>query len=258
MNDRRTPTRKDGSTWAQSRHALGGASQGLRDDRQPDLRDRGGAAGGSPAARAAALISGLGGFDNGLTSLITAGFLRGTQALDAQNMMFQLQLQSQSQQFDEMTSEKSELMREQNELRNVAMEQRKADNEITKAVHQDDRLMLVPQLLRPRRPAGRRRRAQSPPGARHRTTPRGRRAGTDRAVELRAAPARAEFDLAMKGRAEAEREANVLRDMAMAQLKKDDENMQEMDRHDLSRAKERGPRHRHLAHERPPATRPFR
>ncbi len=33
------------------------------------------------------------------------------------------------------------------------------------------------------------------------------------------------FDLVVKLRAENEREANVLRDMAMAQLKKDDENM---------------------------------
>ncbi len=33
------------------------------------------------------------------------------------------------------------------------------------------------------------------------------------------------FDLVVKLRAENEREANVLRDMAMAQIKKDDENM---------------------------------
>ena len=46
--------------------------------------------------------------------------------------MFQLQLQAQSQQFDEMTSERSELLRQQNTLRDVAMQQRKADNEITK------------------------------------------------------------------------------------------------------------------------------
>jgi hypothetical protein len=47
-------------------------------------------------------------------------------------MLFQLQVQAQSQQFDEMTSERSELLREQNALRDVAMEQRKADNAITK------------------------------------------------------------------------------------------------------------------------------
>ena len=47
-------------------------------------------------------------------------------------MVFQLQLQAQAQQFDEMTSERSELLRETNTLRDVAMQQRKADNQIVK------------------------------------------------------------------------------------------------------------------------------
>ncbi len=112
--------------------AIGGAVQGFAMTGNPVGALAGGAAGGFAGAAGGGVVSGLGAVDNGLTSMTAAGFLQGTQALDSQNMMFQLQLQSQSQQFDEMTSEKSELMREQNELRNVAMEQRKADNEITK------------------------------------------------------------------------------------------------------------------------------
>ena len=113
--------------------AIGGALQGLAMTGNPIGAVAGGAAGGFAGGTGGGLISGLGSADNGLTSMTAAGFLQGTQALDSQNMMFQLAMQSQSQQFDEMTTEKSELMREQNELRNVAMEQRKADNEITKA-----------------------------------------------------------------------------------------------------------------------------
>jgi hypothetical protein len=113
--------------------ALGGAIQGFAMTGNPVGAIAGGAAGGFAGGAGGGLVSGLGSFDNGLTSMTAAGFLQGTQALNSQNMMFQLEMQAQSQQFDEMTSEKSELMREQNELRNVAMEQRKADNEITKA-----------------------------------------------------------------------------------------------------------------------------
>ncbi len=64
-------------------------------------------------------------------------------ALDAQNEAFQIsmyaeqmrhqeQVQLQSQAFDEMMDEKSEQMREVNTLRDVQMQQRKADDQITK------------------------------------------------------------------------------------------------------------------------------
>ena len=84
--------------------------------------------------------------------------------------------------------------------------------------------MLVPQLLPARPPAG-----AAPPGQSHpgrRRVPRAARAGPD-ASPFDAALLQHEqtFDLVVKLRAENEREANVLRDMAMAQLKKDDENM---------------------------------
>lgn len=52
--------------------------------------------------------------------------------MNIQQMAFQTQLQQQSNQFNNMTDEKSELARETNTLRTAAMEQRKADNEITK------------------------------------------------------------------------------------------------------------------------------
>ena len=73
-----------------------------------------------------------GGFSNGAQNLINGGYLAGTEALNAQSMMFQLQLQAQSQQFDQTASERSELLREANTLRDVAMQQRKADNAIVK------------------------------------------------------------------------------------------------------------------------------
>jgi hypothetical protein len=76
--------------------------------------------------------SNVGGVANTGQDLLNGGYLAATQGLEAQQLMFQLQLQAQSQQFDEMTSERSELMRQQNTLRDVAMQQRKADNEITK------------------------------------------------------------------------------------------------------------------------------
>ena len=112
--------------------ALGGAIQGLVMTGNPIGAIAGGAAGGFAGGGAGGVISGLGGIDNGLTGLTAAGFLQGTQALNSQNMMFQLAMQAQSQQFDEMTSERSELLRETNTLRDVAMQQRKADNQIVK------------------------------------------------------------------------------------------------------------------------------
>ncbi len=73
-----------------------------------------------------------GGFSNATQNAVDGGYLAATEALNAQQMVFQLQLQAQSQQFDETTSERSELLREANTLRDVAMQQRKADNAIVK------------------------------------------------------------------------------------------------------------------------------
>jgi hypothetical protein len=97
--------------------------------------------GGNPLTIGAGAITGgfagngastVGGFSNAGQDLLNGGYLGATEALNAQQMIFQLQLQGQAQQFDEMTSERSELLRETNTLRDVAMQQRKADNQIVK------------------------------------------------------------------------------------------------------------------------------
>jgi hypothetical protein len=108
--------------------ALSGAAQGAIFGANPISIGAGalaGAVGGSAAST-------VGGATNSYQNLINGGYLGATEALEGQQMMFQLQLQAQSQQFDEMTSERSELLRQQNTLRDVAMEQRKADNTIVK------------------------------------------------------------------------------------------------------------------------------
>ena len=108
--------------------ALAGAAQGA-------------AMGGNPLSVGAGALAGgfggngattVGGFSNGAQNLLNGGYLGATEMLNGQQMMFQLQLQAQSQQFDQVASERSELLRETNTLRDVAMQQRKADNQIVK------------------------------------------------------------------------------------------------------------------------------
>ena len=53
-------------------------------------------------------------------------------ALMAENLRHQSAMQWQATWYNEMMDEKSEKMREMNELRDLDMEQRKADNQITK------------------------------------------------------------------------------------------------------------------------------
>jgi hypothetical protein len=108
--------------------AVAGAAQGAVMGGNPLTIGAGALAGGFAGNGATT----VGGFGNGAQDMVNGGYLAGTEALNAQSMMFQLQLQGQSQQFDEMTSERSELLRETNTLRDVAMQQRKADNQIVK------------------------------------------------------------------------------------------------------------------------------
>lgn len=108
--------------------AVAGAAQGAAMGANP-LSIGAGALTGAFASDAA---STAGGFGNSAQNLVNGGYLAATEALNAQQMVFQLQLQGQAQQFDEMTSERSELLRETNTLRDVAMQQRKADNTIVK------------------------------------------------------------------------------------------------------------------------------
>lgn len=108
--------------------AVAGAAQGAAMGGNP-LTIGAGALTGAFASDAA---STAGGFSNSAQNVVNGGYLAATEALNAQQMVFQLQLQGQAQQFDEMTSERSELLRETNTLRDVAMQQRKADNTIVK------------------------------------------------------------------------------------------------------------------------------
>lgn len=84
----------------------------------------GGATGGTGNALSAA--------GNSILSSGQSAYLAANEQLQLQQLGFQYAEQQQADSFDNVTSEKSEIMRESNELRNVAMEQRKADNEITK------------------------------------------------------------------------------------------------------------------------------
>ena len=95
---------------------------------------------GNPVAGVAMGVAGaLGGSGNAAGAAGNAAL----GLLDAQDEAFQVsmygeamhhqeRMQAQSQAFDEMMSEKSEQMREVNTLRDVQMQQRKADNQITK------------------------------------------------------------------------------------------------------------------------------
>jgi hypothetical protein len=109
--------------------ALGGAVQGF-------------AMGGPAGAVAGAVgggvlgsgdpISTTGNVDNGLLSGWESNVLAQQDMLNEQMAYFQLGVQKQANQFDMMTDEKSELQRESNTLREVSMEQRKADISIMK------------------------------------------------------------------------------------------------------------------------------
>lgn len=98
---------------------------------------------GNPIVAAGAGVAGA--FGGGATSGNLAGNIgNGAMgALDAQDEAFQVamygeemhhqeQMQVQSQAFNDMMDEKSEQMREVNTLRDVQMQQRKADSQITK------------------------------------------------------------------------------------------------------------------------------
>jgi hypothetical protein len=104
--------------------ALAGAAQGFA------MGGPGGAVAG--AIGGATLGTGspigtTGSTDNGLISAWESNVLQQQDMLNEQMAYFQLGVQKQANQFDMMTDEKSELQRESNTLRQVAMEQRKAD-----------------------------------------------------------------------------------------------------------------------------------
>lgn len=77
-------------------------------------------------------ITSAGNLSNTAWNTFESGILGAQQYDNMQNALFQLQLGEQASAFNNMMDEKSELMREGNVLREVAMEQRKADISITK------------------------------------------------------------------------------------------------------------------------------
>jgi len=99
--------------------------------------------GGNPiAAGAGALAGGLstganantgtGNLGNTAIGALNAANEADTTAMYAENLRHQSAMQWEATWFNEMMDEKSERMREMNEMRDLSMEQRKADNQITK------------------------------------------------------------------------------------------------------------------------------
>ena len=96
---------------------------------------------GGPAGAVAGGVQGLtggnpntavGGGMNGIVGGLNAASEADNAALMAENLRHQSTMQWESTWFNEMMDEKSEKMREMNSLRDLDMEQRKADNQITK------------------------------------------------------------------------------------------------------------------------------
>jgi hypothetical protein len=109
--------------------ALAGAAQGFA------LGGPGGAIAGAGLGGALGSgdpISTTGNIGNGMLSGWESNVLNQQDLMNEQMAYFQLSVQKQANQFDMMTDEKSELQRESNTLREVAMEQRKADIGIMK------------------------------------------------------------------------------------------------------------------------------
>ncbi|MBV8246619.1 MAG: hypothetical protein JOZ38_11900 [Candidatus Eremiobacteraeota bacterium] len=106
--------------------ALGGALTGLFTTGNPIVAGVEGVAGAFGGA------SGVGTAGNGIVGALNAASEADNIALMAENLRHQSAMEWQATWFDEMMDEKSETMRESNTLRDVDMEERKADNQITK------------------------------------------------------------------------------------------------------------------------------
>ncbi|MFN2527489.1 MAG: hypothetical protein ABR584_02070 [Candidatus Baltobacteraceae bacterium] len=89
-------------------------------------------AGGFQGAMGANGNTAVGNGANGVIGGMNAVSEADNAALMGENLRHQSAMQWQSTWFNEMMDEKSEKMRQMNELRDLDMEQRKADNQITK------------------------------------------------------------------------------------------------------------------------------
>lgn len=73
-----------------------------------------------------------GNFENGAMDAGMQGYMASQTALFDQQLGFQNAMDWRSTMFDQVMDQRSETMREQNTVRNIELEQRKADNQITK------------------------------------------------------------------------------------------------------------------------------
>ena len=98
---------------------------------------------GGPVGAAIGGVAGAAGGTNNLTSTVgnlgnttssawQSSILAMQDAQNEQNALYSLQINAQASQFNNMMDEKSEMMRESNTLRDVALEQKKADTAVTK------------------------------------------------------------------------------------------------------------------------------
>ena len=78
------------------------------------------------------LTSTVGNLGNAASSGWQSGILALQDVQNMQNALYSLQINAQASQFNNMMDEKSEMMRESNTLRDVAIEQKKADTQIVK------------------------------------------------------------------------------------------------------------------------------
>ncbi len=98
----------------------------------------GGAIGGTNGATAA-----VGNLGNAASSGWQSSILALQDAQNMQNAIYSLQINQQASQFNNMMDEKSEMMRESNTLRDVALEQKKADTQVNQT--STPRYILSPQ-----------------------------------------------------------------------------------------------------------------
>jgi hypothetical protein len=78
------------------------------------------------------LTSAVGNLGNAASGAWQSSILAMQDAQNEQNALYSLQVNAQASQFNNMMDEKSEMMRESNTLRDVALEQKKADTQVTK------------------------------------------------------------------------------------------------------------------------------
>ena len=91
-----------------------------------------GGAVGATSGSTSNLTSTVGNLGNATSSGWQSSILAMQDMQNEQNALYSLQINQQASQFNNMMDEKSEMMRESNSLRDAALEQKKADTQVTK------------------------------------------------------------------------------------------------------------------------------